>query len=68
MGRRACWDVAASCGKRMSAQLRIYLRAKAILLAMVLDDRWAENNNAVELAHMDFVNARDSGEQGMPIG
>lgn len=43
----------------MSAAFREYLRAKAVLLAVVLDEAWAQNNQAVEIAHMDFVDARD---------
>ncbi len=42
----------------MSAVFREYLRAKAILIAVVLDETWAKNNYAVEIAHMDFVDAR----------
>lgn len=41
----------------MSRSLRTYVRAKALLLAILLDARWATNRHALEDAYLDFINA-----------
>lgn len=43
----------------MSRPVRLYLKSKAMLLAIILDEQWNENNHVVEDAYMDFVNAKE---------
>lgn len=46
----------------MTREVRAYLKAKAVLLALILDPSTTRDNNrvyVVELAFMDYVNARD---------